>query len=57
MERVLCLSHVLQFALPALDEVDDVARLAGCCGLYVVGVAGGGLTIVSLVWMCWQVRH
>ena len=42
MERVLCLSHVLQFALPALDEVDDVARLAGCCGLYVVGVAGGG---------------
>ena len=28
-ERVLCLSHVLQFAFPALDEVDDVPRLAG----------------------------
>ena len=25
MERVLCLPHVLQFAFPALDEVDDVA--------------------------------
>ena len=40
-ERVLCLSHVLQFAFPALDEVDDVPRLAGCCCSYVVGTAGG----------------
>ena len=39
MERVLCLSHILQFAFPALDEVDDVPRLAGCS--YVVGTAGG----------------
>ena len=39
MERVLCLPHVLQFAFPALDEVDDVPRLAGCCCSYVVGVA------------------
>ena len=36
MERVLCLPHVLQFAFPALDEVDDVPRLAGCCCSYVV---------------------
>lgn len=42
MERILCLSHILQFTLPALDEVDDVALLAGCCGLYMVGVASGG---------------
>ena len=41
MERVLCLPHVLQFAFPALDEVDDVPRLAGCCCPYVVGAAGG----------------
>ena len=41
MERVLCLHHVLQFAFPALDEVDDVPRLAGCCCSYVVGAAGG----------------
>ena len=41
VERVLCLPHVLQFAFPALDEVDDVPRLAGCCCSYVVGVAGG----------------
>jgi len=34
--------HVLQFALPALDEVDDVPHLADCCGLYVVGAASGG---------------
>ena len=33
MERVLFLSHVLQFAFPALDEVDDVPHLAGCCCL------------------------
>ena len=30
MERVLCLPHILQFAFPALDEVDDIPRLAGC---------------------------
>ena len=41
MERVLCLPHVLQFAFLALDEVDDVPRLAGCCCSYVVGAAGG----------------
>ena len=41
MERVLCLPHVLQFAFPALDEVDDVPRLAGCCCSYVVGSASG----------------
>ena len=28
MERVLCLSHVLQFAFSALDEVDDILHLA-----------------------------
>ena len=42
MERVLCLPHVLQFAFSALDEVDDVPCLAGCCCSYVVGVASGG---------------
>ena len=41
MERVLCLPHVLQFAYPALDEVDNVSRLAGCCCSYVVGAASG----------------
>ena len=41
MERVLCLPHILQFAFPALDEVDDVPRLAGCCCSYLVGTAGG----------------
>ena len=41
MERVLCLPHVLQFAFSALDEVDDVPRLAGCCCSYVVGTASG----------------
>ena len=35
MERVLCLPHILQFAFPALDEVDDIPRLAGCCCSYV----------------------
>ena len=35
MERVLCLPHVLQFAFPALDEVDDIPHLAGCCCSYV----------------------
>ena len=25
MERVLCLPHVLQFAYPALDEVDNMS--------------------------------
>ena len=39
--RGFCLSHVLQFAFPILDEVDDVPRLAGCCFSYVVGTAGG----------------
>ena len=37
----MCLLHVLQFAFPALDEVDDVPRLAGCFCTYVVEVASG----------------
>ena len=41
MERVLCLPHVLQFAFPALDEVDDIHRFAGCCCSYVVGANSG----------------
>ena len=41
MESVLCLPHVLQFSFPALDEVDDVPRLACCCCSYVVGAASG----------------
>ena len=41
IERVLCLLQVLQFAFPALDEVDGVPRLAGCCCSYMVGVASG----------------
>ena len=41
MERVLCLPHVLQFAYPALDEVDNVSHLAGCCCSNVVGSADG----------------
>ena len=28
---VLCFSHILLLASPALDEVDDIARLAGGC--------------------------
>jgi len=41
VKRVLCLSHVLQLAFLALDEVDDIPRFAGCCCLYMEGVAGG----------------
>ena len=41
MERVLCLPHILQFAFPALDEIDDVPRLAGCCCSYMIGTASG----------------
>ena len=41
VKRVLCLSHVLQLAFLALDEVDDIPRFAGCCCLYMEGAAGG----------------
>jgi len=40
VKRVLCLSHVLQLAFLALDEVDDIPRFAGCCCLYMEGAAG-----------------
>ena len=42
VERVLRLSHVLQLAFSALDEIDDVPRFAGCCCSYVEGTARGG---------------
>ena len=41
VERVLRLFHVLQLALPALDEVDDVPDFASCCRSYVEGTACG----------------
>ena len=41
VKRVLCLSHGLQLAFLALDEVDDIPRFAGCCCLYMEGAAGG----------------
>ena len=39
---VLRLSHVLQFVLPALDEVDDVSCFVSCRRSYVEGTANGG---------------
>ena len=42
VERVLRLSHVLQLALFALEEVDDVPRFASCRHSYVEGMASGG---------------
>ena len=41
MEGVLCFSYMLLLASPALDEVDDIARLAGGCSSYVEGLASG----------------
>ena len=42
MEGVLCFSPILLLASPALDEVDDIARLAGGCSSYMEGLASGG---------------
>ena len=42
MEGVLCLSHILLLASPALYEIDDITCLAGGCSSYMEGLASGG---------------
>ena len=57
MEGVLCFSHILLLASPALDEVDDIARHAGGCSSYVEGWPVVALSNISPVRMCWHVRY
>ena len=42
VEKVLGFSHILLLASSALDEIDDIVRLAGGCTSYVEGLAWGG---------------
>ena len=57
VERVLHLFHVLQLALPALDEVVDVPDLQVATAHMWKERPVVMLVKVSSVRMCWQVLH
>lgn len=39
VEWVVCLPNILQFAFPALDEINNVTHFVDRCCFYVVGTA------------------
>ena len=43
VDGVLDFSHILLPTSPALDEIHDIARLAGGCSSYMEGLAGGSI--------------